>query len=429
MKKNKVKIDSPNFLRNTVGISSVEFFWGMGMPVLIESTFLQLFLRSLGASYFLIGLLPVFLGVSIPVFSLVSAYVSAGLKSKRLSVVLYHMAAALPVALFGLFLLVFRPETGVLQLFIAVYLLFSIGVGFTLPAWQSYLVSLFSHQDSLRALSVMYIVQSISKLIGSFVIYRTVARFALSIHGAALVFTFGGVILFTGASFFFLTREQYDGDEAPPPFSGPAGFMRSLRRILGSGDFRMFIGSDFSYFALVVVLSFYGNYARDFGGVPEELVAGAFVAVSYAGGIVSQVLFGWLNLLSLRNKFVISKVLAIVGVLGLLPGGGTAVFLGCAALLGASRALRMLIYPPAVKALAQTHDTTAHFALIALVEMPLSSGLPLAAGFFLDRAITLGADSYRILFTAMVLLLAVGLFFALKLDFSDDEADSAARLQ
>src|SRR6056297_3903199 len=108
-KKKRVPIESPHFARNTAGISSVEFFWGMGMPILIESTFLQIFLRSLGASYFLIGLLPVFLGLSIPIFSLVSAYVSSRLQSKRLSVVLYHMAAALPVALFGLYLLLFHP--------------------------------------------------------------------------------------------------------------------------------------------------------------------------------------------------------------------------------------------------------------------------------------------------------------------------------
>ena len=58
--------------------------------------------------------------------------------------------------------------------------------------------------------------------------------------------------------------------------------------------------------------------------------------------------------------------------------------------------------------------------------MPLSSGLPLAAGFFLDWAVTLGADSYRILFAAMALLLVVGLVFALKLHFpGDDEADPA----
>ncbi len=201
-KKKRVPIDSPHFARNTTGITSVEFFWGMAMPILIESTFLQLFLRSLGASFFLIGLLPVFLGISIPVFSLASAYVSSRLKSKRLSVLLYHMAASIPVAVFGFFLLIFQPEEGVLQVFLGIYFLFSVCIGFTLPAWQSFLMSLFSHRDSLRALSVMYIVQSFSKLIGSFVIYRIVARFALSIHGAGLVFTFGGLILFFGAMLF-----------------------------------------------------------------------------------------------------------------------------------------------------------------------------------------------------------------------------------
>jgi len=416
--------ESSNFIRNTMGISSVEFFWGMGMPILIESTFLQLFLRSLGASYFLIGLLPVFLGISIPVFSLASAYVSSHLRSKRMSVLLYHMAASVPVLLFGLYLLLLHPEEGVLQIFMAMYCLFSIAVGFTLPAWQSFLVSLFSHRDSLRALSVMYIIQSFSKLVGSFLIYRTVARYALSLQGAALVFTFGGLILFFGAMFFALTREDCDEAGSEPsslPFSGVQSFLRSLRGIFSSGDFRIFIGSDFSYFAVVVALSFYGNYARDYGGVSEELVAGVFVAAAYGGGIVSQVLFGWLNLYSLKDKFVVSKILALTGVLLLIPGTSTVLFLVSALLLGASRSIRMLVYPPAVKAIAETRDTTPHFALISLMEMPFSAGLPLLSGLFLDRFIHLGANSYRILFSVLAVLLLMGLGFALKLRFGEGE--------
>ncbi|MFW6343622.1 MAG: MFS transporter [Sediminispirochaetaceae bacterium] len=412
-------IESPHFARNTAGISSVEFFWGMGMPILIESTFLQIFLRSLGASYFLIGLLPVFLGVSLPIFSLASAYVSARLKSKRTSVIIYHMAAAVPIMLFGLFLLVLHPEEGVLPLFLTAYVLFSIGIGFTLPSWQSFIISLFTHRDSLRALSVMFIVQSCAKLIGSFVIYRVVARFALSIEGAALVFTFGGSILFFGALLFFITREEQDPDWKPLPFEGIHGFVRSLREIIRIPDFRVFIGSDFSYFAVVTALSFYGNYAKEYGGVPEDLVAGVFVAVGYTGGIVMQILFGWLNFFTLRYKFVFSKLIGLAGVLLLIPGHSTFLFLCGAACLGAARALRTLIYPPAVKAIARAKDTTPHFALIALVEMPFSAGLPLLSGLFLDRFIGLEADSYRILFIFLALLISVGLYFALKLNFED----------
>ena len=58
------------FRRNTFGISSVEFLWGLGMPVVVESTFLQLFLRNLGASNFLIGLIPTLFSGGVAVFAL-----------------------------------------------------------------------------------------------------------------------------------------------------------------------------------------------------------------------------------------------------------------------------------------------------------------------------------------------------------------------
>jgi hypothetical protein len=47
-----------HFRRNTAGISLVELLWGLGMPPLFESTFLQLFLYRLGATSLLIGLIP-----------------------------------------------------------------------------------------------------------------------------------------------------------------------------------------------------------------------------------------------------------------------------------------------------------------------------------------------------------------------------------
>lgn len=335
-----------------------------------------------------------------------------------------------------------------------VYFLFSIGVGFTLPAWQNYLVSLFSRRDSLRALSVMYIVQSISKIIGSFVVFHTVARFALSTHGAALMFTFAGLILSSGALLFLLTRDpgrsgysahagRYGNadapddsdpleapkafgsrDTTPPPFTGPHDFVRRLREILSSWDFRIFIGSDFSYFAVIVAISFYGTYASEFGGLPEELVAGGFEAVSYGGGIAAQILFGSLNLLSLRDKMVLSKLLAVAGVLLLIPAWGIIAFFTCAALLGAARALRMLFYTPAVKALAGSRGITPHIALVSLVELPLLSGL------FLDGFAYLQGDNYRLLFFALALLLTVGAVFALKLRFpAKDEQSSVSGIR
>jgi len=58
-KANAVNINQ-HYKRNVFGISSAEVLWGIGLPLVIESTFLQLFLKSLGASSFAIGLVPSF---------------------------------------------------------------------------------------------------------------------------------------------------------------------------------------------------------------------------------------------------------------------------------------------------------------------------------------------------------------------------------
>jgi fucose permease len=342
------------------------------------------------------------------------------------SVIIYHLATALPIISFGLYLWIARPESGVLRLFLGAYLLFSMGIGFTLTTWQSYIISLFTRAESMRALSVMYIVQSCAKVLGSFVLYRTVARYALSIDGAAMVFSFGGIVLFIGSLFFLLTREEYDpGELRLPPFTGLHDFSGRLREIFAVKEFRIFIAGDFSYFAVVTALSFYGNYARDYAAIPEELIAGLFVAVSYGGGIVSQVLFGWLDLLDLKGKMITSKLFALAGILLLLPGRSFILFLFAAAMLGASRALRLLVFPPAVKAIANIRDTTPHFALVAIMEMPFSAGLPLGAGLFLDFSTGLGAGSYRILFLFLALLILVGLSFSMKLNFNGSDRENA----
>ena len=43
------------FARNTASVVAVETFWGLALPLVVESTFLQLYLRSIGASATVIG--------------------------------------------------------------------------------------------------------------------------------------------------------------------------------------------------------------------------------------------------------------------------------------------------------------------------------------------------------------------------------------
>jgi hypothetical protein len=410
------------FLRNTAGISTVEFLWGLGMPVVIESTFLQLFLRHLGAQSLLIGLIPALYAFSIGLFSLLSGYLTARLRRKRGAVIAVHVATAVPILIFGLLLGRAPSGSSTLSSFFLAYGLFSLGAGMLLPVWQNYLVKIFSEAKALPALAAMFTAQSVAKLIASFLILRIVERYAFSNQGSSLVFTLVGGVFLAGSFMFLITREEEPGSPAPAGPEAPHSYRAHLGRPLRDRNFLSFLGTELEYFALTGIVSFHANFATEQGGIAAPAAAGLFVAFSFAGGILANVLLGWLRLLGLKGKYWLTKSLALAGVPILCFGGGLWAFLLASLLFGASRGTRSLVYAPAVKRLSGLSDATAYFALAPLLTLPLSAGIPLLAGSLLDRLAPLGAWSYRSVFLGLAVLMALGLLALRRVQFPGPEA-------
>ncbi len=70
------------FARNVTGISLVELLWGLGMPVVFDSTFLPLFMRHLGATSLLVGLAPTLSSAGIALSSLLAYSLTARRRRK-----------------------------------------------------------------------------------------------------------------------------------------------------------------------------------------------------------------------------------------------------------------------------------------------------------------------------------------------------------
>jgi MFS family permease len=408
------KIDA-YFARNTLGVSSVEFLFGLGMPLVMESTFLQLFLRSLGASSLVIGLIPTFFFLGYSLFSPLAGFLTAHLERKRPAVIASHFASGLPILAIGVILTVtgFIPAT--LTLFLTAYALFSITIGLTAPVWHNYLVMIFSEQKAIPALAVMMITQSIAKFTSSFFIISMVDRFAFSARGAGIIFILVGVCFCSGAFMFLITREL---PRSQPRVGRMTGYFRAAKTVLRNKRFLFYLASDQEVVALVGIISFYANYATEYCRVSPSLAAGLFVGFNYMGGLAANLLFGWIGLAALKSKCLISKGLSLTAVLLLLVSGSVASFLAVSFLVGVSRAIRMLTYPPLIKRFSGLHDATAYFAIAPILTLVLSAGIPLANGRFLDRFACLGALSYKAMFAAMGLLIIITLFFLIPLDFS-----------
>jgi MFS family permease len=407
------------FTRNVLGVAAVEFLWGLGFPIVLESTFLQLFLKSQNASSFAVGIVPALFIFGISIAPLFASYLSRNRRRKRPLVIYLHVATGLAILLFGAALALFPRQSIVLPLFFFSYTVFSLCIGLTIPIWLDYLMRLFVEARVAAGLGYMMIAQNIGKIVASFFIMGFVEAYAFSLRSSAAVFIATGLLFVAGSFCFYLTRETAEQDEAAPDRTS---FLRHIGRELGEiCDNRRFLTfqlADLDANVILTVMSFYANYATGFFGVAEPVAAGIFVACIYAGAITVNVIFGTMNLLGLKQKLVLGKfvTLALLALLICRPGLYT--FLAVSYLLGFGRSIRNMIYAPSVKKFTGRKDATSYFALAPIFTIPVATGLPLLFGQGLDILAAMGADGYRLLFGFCAGLVLVTLYFALRTDYA-----------
>ena len=276
-----------HFNRNAAGVAMVEFFWGLGFPVVMESTFLQIFLKNLGASDTLIGLVPGILMAGISLCPLASAYLTRNLGRTMPIVLGMHLLSSLVLLFFGTGLLFLQEPSHILPAFFGAYVLFSMTIGFTLPVWLNYLVKIFSAEKNVKGLSIMYMAQNSAKILASFFILKVVAVYQFSLVSSAWVFIGAGLLFLVGSFGFLITREAV----APPtPDRGGApGLFSHLRetasRILGNRNMVYYLLGDLDTYVVITIMGFYANYATGFFQVSQAVAAGFFVTLIYSGAI------------------------------------------------------------------------------------------------------------------------------------------------
>ena len=407
------------FFLNTTGISLVEFFWGLGLPLVLESTFLQLFLTRLGASNFIIGFIPTSFFIAQAFFGVISAYQSRLLERKRTMVIIYHIFPGLTIMVFGLYLLIsgtFLPST--IFVFFIVYFIFNAGIGFILPVWQNYLVKLFSHDKVLPAFSIMMITQSAGRLLSSFFIAGFFTGREINAASSSALFIFCGAVFFIGSFGFLLTNEPDIPNDDNHTDSGFFKFVgESFHNIIKNRNIMLFLLSDIEMYAVITVISFYANYAVNCHGISQAAAAGMFIGFNYAGQIASNFILGTFNLFSIKTKCTLSRIFSMTGILLLLVGSHLAIFLASSVLLGISRAVRGLVYAPAIKKLSGKSDVTNYFAVAPIILLPLSTGISLMSGKLLDILPFAAIDAYRIVFVILGSLSFISIFIIRLVDF------------
>jgi MFS family permease len=399
-----------HFIRNTAGITIPEFFWGFGLPVVVDSTFLQIFLKRAGASNFTIGLIPTMMFIGVSVFPLLADFFTSQTAYKRNAVIWLHIFSSLSIILFGILVLSVGEMINIVAVFLVCYSFLAIGIGLCLPVWLNYIVKIFSEEQNAKALSVMMIAQNIAKIIASLGIVVAVEKYAFDLEMSGLIFTLAGCAFLLGSFGFLLTVESPDvvQQQRESFFCHTVG---SLKRVLSDKNFLMFLTNDLEFFAITGVMAFYALYATEFCGIAPSLAAGLFVVFHFIGSIVSNIIFGYYNFLSLKNKCLSSKLVTLVSFALLIFYPTLSGFLISSFFMGISRNMKVLVFPLAVKKISGLGDTTPYFAVSALITLPFSTGISLMNGKLLDYYAYLGANSYRLVFLLMALIVLFSLIF------------------
>lgn len=404
------------YIRNTASISAGEFFWGLGLPVIVDSTILQLFLRSLGASNFIIGMIPVLFNLGIILFSPLSSLFTSHLARKRMAVTVSHIISSLPIFLFGLYLLLFEYTSHTIVIFLISYTAFSLSIGFTGPIWNNFTVRIFSRNRVLQGLSVMLIVQNLSRLAGSIIISRIVSLYSFDSKSSGIIFLFVGIVFFIGALAYLFTRET--GPSQNRQRHGIQSLLKSFRHIVGNRDFMLFLISEIGFFAGISVISFYAIYAVEFSDISLAVASGGFMVFYCLGSLVTNIVFGYLKVFSLKGKYLTARILTLMGILFLVFfNRHTSLFLLSCFLFGMGNTIRALTYSLTIKVVSQIEDPSDYYAAAPVLTLPFSVILPLLVGKYLDITVSLGAMSYKLFFLVMGVLVALSIIPLIKAEF------------
>jgi len=409
------------FNRNAASVSLVEFIWGLGFPILLESTFLQIFLKTLGASDFVIGLVPCIFITGISTFPLLSSYLTRNHKHKKKVVINLHILSSLAIIFFGISLFFITKPSYILILFFLSYTVFSLSIGLTLPVWLNFLVKIFSEKKNVAGIGIMMGAQGIAKLISSFIILKMVEKFGFSINSAAYTFLISGLLFLIGSFCYLFTKEISDEKKL---FKNNESFSRhtknSIKEILKNKNFLKYLVGDLDNYVVITTISFYAVYATEFFNIKASTAAGLFVGFYYAGSIVANFLFGpfdFMEFMDLKMKYLSTKVFTIAGLLILIFSPTLSGFFIASLLFGFCRGIRSIIFSPSVKMFSRKEDTTGYFAIAPLLTIIFGSGLPVFYGTMLDMFGSMQENAYKMMFGISIFLTLIIFYFGIITDF------------
>ena len=280
--------------RNTVLNATGEGLWGFAMAFHNMNSVIPMFLAQMGASAFIIGLIPggFILLVALP--QLLSANLFRhSTHIKELNVGL-HFAMAPIAFLIGLafYHFEFVGQTGIM-VYLILWVIWSLGVGFLVPVWADFLASVTVPGRRGRFFGITFTVNAILGMAGGYVLKEVLSLESLSFPGNfGVAFLIMTLAILVGNIFFIFIRVIH------PPLAKKElvdHWWTRLKTIYTQDrNFRNYIFSRALAAATMMPLAFYGVDLQNRFDLPLSS-AGTFTFFLVVGQAIFNIVFGYIG--------------------------------------------------------------------------------------------------------------------------------------
>jgi len=280
--------------RNTILNATGEGLWGFAMAFHNMNSVIPMFLAQMGASAFIIGLIPggFILLVALP--QLLSANLfRRSTRIKELNVSL-HFAMAPIAFLIGLafYHFEFVGQTGIM-VYLALWVIWSLGVGFLVPVWADFLASVTVAGRRGRFFGITFTVNALLGMVGGYVLKEVLSLESLSFpSNFGVAFLIMTLAILMGNIFFIFIKVIH------PPLAKKEivdHWWTRLKTIYTQDrNFRNYIFSRALAAATMMPLAFYGVDLQNRFDLPLSS-AGTFTFFLVVGQAIFNIVFGYIG--------------------------------------------------------------------------------------------------------------------------------------
>lgn len=372
----------PPHRRNTLFLSLVEAFWGVGLSVISVGTVLPVYLLGAGASNWVIALLPALGALGAGVTQGFSGWLVRRSSHIKGWVLVLHVLSPAPLVMAGLWLLLGRGG-GVVAVLLGWGAFYGF-LGVLFPLWLDYMARILDPARRGRAFGAIFFVQTTAGVGGAAFASAVLGRSTADGAYALLFFAAAGAM--AGGSLLFAGTRGETAPPGPPPASSSSQHFKDFFGLWREAPWlRSYMAARWlTRGTYPLVVNFYAARAVvDLGATPSQA---ALLGVAALGSqAVAGIAAGHLgDHLGHRAAVLLGQAgLVVASLLLLLPLPLWAYF-GVAALTGAYLATEYTSHSNWVMELAGPSRRQGALALVGLLLTPAAVAVPLLGGWLMD---------------------------------------------